>query len=180
MQDAPNGSNARRTAILLLIKYLPRYYYDPKDPEGRAGHKTQIRCPDWGAKGREIQVLKRQHNIYFRPMMYRGGLPGSCTSQVEPRVWLEEDRPGFREIRCRRRRSSGVGARFLPGRVVPPRDSAQNFSKSGQSEFLRVRLVWIFQSPASRNYSMSGGSDAKFFSNENVLPPPVILVPNIH
>jgi hypothetical protein len=81
MQDAPNGSNARRTAILLLIKYLPRYYYDPKDPEGRAGHKTQIRCPDWGAKGREIQVLKRQHNIYFRPMMYRGGLPGSCTSQ---------------------------------------------------------------------------------------------------
>ncbi|KAJ3616030.1 hypothetical protein MTP99_005553 [Tenebrio molitor] len=69
--------------IITIIKNLAAngYYYDPKDPEGRAGHKTQIRCPDWGAEGREIQVLKRQHNIYFRPMMYRGGLPGSCTSQ---------------------------------------------------------------------------------------------------
>jgi hypothetical protein len=138
------SSNMTRDGIVVLVlvpelqRFYRGYYYDPKDPEGRAGPKTQIRCPDWGAERREIQVLKRQHNIYFRPMMYRGSLPGSCTSQgamsrrtprfrflrssrgsVGPRVWLEEDRSGFREIRCRRRSSSGVGARFLPGRASP-------------------------------------------------------------
>jgi hypothetical protein len=60
-------------------------YYDPKDPEGRAGHKTQIRCPDWGAEGREIQNLKGQHNIYFRPV---------CTGAVCPV-------PAPRRVRCR-------------------------------------------------------------------------------
>jgi hypothetical protein len=52
--------------------YLYTYYYDPNDQEGRAGHKTQIRCPDWGAEGREIQIFEGQHNFYFLPGNIQG------------------------------------------------------------------------------------------------------------
>jgi hypothetical protein len=64
-----------------VLRIFYRYYYDPNDQEGRAGHKTQIRCPDWGAEGREIQTLRDNTTFIFCPVIYRGDFPGSCTSQ---------------------------------------------------------------------------------------------------
>ncbi|KAJ3634640.1 hypothetical protein MTP99_007586 [Tenebrio molitor] len=104
------------------------YYYDPKDPEGRAGHKTQIRCPDWGAEGREIQTFEGQHNIYFCPVYTGAVCPVPAPRRVRCRAGLVTPRFRYLMIEswfsgtlkmCRRRSSSGVGARFLPGRALP-------------------------------------------------------------
>jgi hypothetical protein len=87
----------------------------------------------------ETQESKDSTTFIF-VLVYRGGLPGSCISQgaissalVTPRLglgWSSRGSVGpkvargwtilFPGISCSRRRSSsGVGARFLPGRASP-------------------------------------------------------------
>jgi hypothetical protein len=67
-----------------------------KDPEGRAGHKTQIRCPDWGAEGREIQTFEGQHNIYFCPVYTGAVCPVPAPRRVRCRAGLVT--PRFRYL----------------------------------------------------------------------------------